>query len=131
MLEQKIFRKVLRSKLHRATVTHADVNYEGSVTIPPHLLEAAYMRPYEAVCIWNVTTGERFETYTIEGEINSRDIAINGAAAHLAKPGDIVIIACFQFVEDLALVDYEPRVVILGENNEIKSIRAERAGPAL
>ena len=91
-------RKVLRSKIHRATVTHADLDYEGSVTIPPELLTASNIAEYEAVSVWNVTRGTRFETYAITGLPNSTDVCVNGAAAHLVEPGDTVIIACFGWI---------------------------------
>src|SRR5947209_15119169 len=88
-------RFMLKSKIHRATVTHADVDYEGSVTLDPRLLEAADILPYEKVHVWNVTRGTRLETYAIPGEAGSGVVCINGAAAHLARPGDLVIIATF------------------------------------
>jgi aspartate 1-decarboxylase len=124
-----IFRRVLRSKIHRATITHADLSYEGSITIPPDLLEAAGIGEYEAVDIWNVTSGARFETYTITGEPESRDICVNGAAAHLVTPGDLIIIACFNYLDEAALVDYKPRLIFVDENNNIVEERSEVAGP--
>ena len=122
-------RKVLRSKIHRATVTHADVHYEGSVTIPPELLVAADIREYEAVSIWNVTSGTRLETYAITGVPGSQDICINGAAAHLMRPGDLVIIACFGWMDSDALSGYKPKLVFVDEQNRVKELRAEVAGP--
>ena len=86
-------RKLLKSKIHGATVTHADLKYEGSITIAPELLKASDIAPYEAVQIWNVTNGNRFETYAIIGDSGSKDISVNGAAARLVQPGDKVIIA--------------------------------------
>jgi aspartate 1-decarboxylase len=86
-------RRMLKSKIHRATVTEANVEYEGSVTIDRDLLERADIVPYEQVDIWNCTNGNRLTTYAIEGERGSGAICINGAAAHLMKPGDVVIIA--------------------------------------
>jgi aspartate 1-decarboxylase len=124
-----MFRKVLASKIHRATITHADLDYEGSITLPPDLLQAANMLEFEAVCIWNVTRGSRFETYTIEGIPGSRDICVNGAAAHLVKPGDLIIIASFKFVEADFKGKIEPKVVFVDANNNIKSFRREVAGP--
>lgn len=113
-------RQIFKSKLHRATVTHADVEYEGSVTIDAELLEAADIRPYEAVHIWNVTNGSRLVTYALEGPRGSRIVCINGAAAHLARPGDKVIIATFAELGDSELADFEPTVVLLDEGNRIK-----------
>jgi len=123
-------RQVFKSKLHRATVTHADVDYEGSVTIDAELMEAADIRPYEAVHIWNVTNGNRLVTYALEGPRGSRMICINGAAAHLARPGDKVIIATFAELEDHELAGFRPTVVLLDEENRIKEPNAtEIPGP--
>ena len=123
------FRKVLRSKIHRATVTHADLDYEGSITIAPELLDAAGISEFEAVQVWNVTNGNRFETYTISGEPGSSAICVNGAAAHLVKPGDLVIIACFQHIRQQELVNYKPTVIFVDQNNQIINQRSEVAGP--
>jgi len=124
-----MYRKMLRAKIHRATITHADLEYEGSITIPPDLMEAGDFLPSEAVCVWNVTRGTRFETYTIEGDPESRNICVNGAAAHLVKPGDLVIIAAFTMLPEDVARDYEPKVVFVDENNHIKYLRKEIAGP--
>ena len=86
---------MFKSKIHRATVTHADLEYEGSVTIDLDLLEAAQILPFEAVHVWNVTRGTRLITYALEGPRGSGAICVNGAAAHLNSPGDLVIIATF------------------------------------
>lgn len=123
------FRRVLRSKIHRATVTQADLHYEGSVTIPPDLMEAAGLVENEAVHIWNVTSGTRFETYAITGLPDSRDICINGAAAHLASPGDLVIIACFEYLESDKVATHEPKLVFVDKNNNIAELRKEVPGP--
>ncbi len=124
-------RKLLRGKLHAATVTHADVAYEGSVSIPPELMEAFGVVAYEAVSIWDVTNGARLETYVITGQPGSRDISINGAAAHLIRPGDKVIIACFGMFEENEVASHKPNVVFLDSKNQIKAKRAEVAGPQL
>jgi aspartate 1-decarboxylase len=86
---------VFKSKIHRATVTHADLEYEGSVTVDSDLLDAAEILPYEAIHIWNVTRGSRLVTYALPGPRGSGAICVNGAAAHLNKPGDMVILATF------------------------------------
>jgi aspartate 1-decarboxylase len=91
---------MLRGKIHRATVTGADLHYEGSVTIDATLMEGAGLIENEAVCIWNVTNGERFETYALRGEPGSGVVCINGAAAHKASRGDLVIIAAFGWMPD-------------------------------
>ena len=124
-----MFRRMLRSKIHRATVTQADLHYEGSVTIPPELLAEADIREYEAVNVWNVTQGTRFETYAIAGRPSSSDICVNGAAAHLVKPGDLVIIACFTFVPEERVQDFEPRLIFVDRQNRMVDKRAEIAGP--
>jgi aspartate 1-decarboxylase len=122
---------MLKSKLHRATVTHADVDYEGSVTLDPHLMEAADILPYEEVHVWNVTRGSRLRTYAMAGEAGSGVVCINGAAAHLARPGDKVIIATFTQLEDAAARSHRPRIVLLGEDNRIRTDQAaEIPGPA-
>jgi len=116
---------MLKSKIHRACVTHADLSYEGSITISPQLLNAADILPYEAVHIWNVTAGTRFETYAIEGAPNSSDICVNGAAAHLVTPGDIIIIASFIQLSDELCPTFMPTAVFVDSNNRIKEIRPE------
>ncbi len=125
------FRKLLRSKIHRATITHADPNYEGSITVPPELLRLADIAPYEAVNVWNVTNGNRFETYAITGETDSNDIAVNGAAALLVKPGDIIIIASFGFFEEGDVKSHEPKLVFVDEKNRWKESRREIPGSKL
>jgi aspartate 1-decarboxylase len=123
-------RKMLLSKIHRATVTHADVQYEGSITLPPHLLDAAGLVPYQAVNVWNVTNGHRFETYAIRG-LSGGDIAINGAAAHLAGPGDIVIVSAFEYLSDEQVNQHRPRLVFVDATNQITETRSEVPGPSL
>lgn len=124
-------RSMLKSKIHRATVTHADVDYEGSVTIDPHLLKAADIVPFEEVHVWNVTRGTRLSTYAMEGELNSGVVCINGAAAHLVHPGDLVIIATYCQVEEAQIKHWKPRIVLVDQHNRIKQKDAvEVAGPA-
>ncbi len=125
-------RTMLKSKIHRATVTHADVEYEGSVTIDPNLLEAADIWENENVHIWNVTRGTRLETYALRGIRGKGEICINGAAAHLAKPGDLVIIASWLKMTDEEARKYTPKLVFVDEKNRIKELdRAEVPGPRL
>lgn len=124
------FRKFLHSKIHRATVTHADLHYEGSLTIPPRLMEAAKFLDYEAIHVWNVTRGTRLETYAITGT-DDVSICANGAAAHLIKPNDIVIIAAFTFVKTSSPYSHQPTVVFVDENNQIKDIKPEIPGPKI
>jgi aspartate 1-decarboxylase len=122
-------RSMLKSKIHRATVTHADVDYEGSVTLDADLLEAADILPFEEVHIWNVTRGTRLRTYAMVGDPGSGVVCINGAAAHLAKPGDLVIIATFAQLDDAAAGHYKPRLILVDEKNRIRARRSEFAGP--
>ncbi len=123
-------RTMFKSKIHRATVTHADLDYEGSVTIDAELLEAANMLPHEHVHIWNITRGTRIETYTLEGPAGSGVICINGAAAHQNKPGDLVIIATFAAFDEKELETYEPKVVLVDDKNRIvKATYQETPGP--
>lgn len=126
-----MLRKFLRSKIHRATVTQADLHYEGSLTLPPDLLLAAGIAPFESVHVWNVTRGTRLETYAILGEEGSSDVCINGAAAHLVRPGDIIIIATFGFLTETApeMRVPEPKVVFVDEKNRITYTGREIAGP--
>ena len=126
-----IYRKLLGSKIHRATVTHADLQYEGSVTLSPELIEAANFIPNEAVQIWNATSGTRLETYVIKGQAGSTDICINGAAAHLVKPGDIVIIARFIHIAEADCRNFETTVVFVDQFNRIVERRQEVAAPSV
>ena len=125
-----MFRKFLRSKIHRATITQADLDYEGSLTLPPNLMRAADIQPFEAVQVWNVTRGTRLETYAIEGDEGSLDICANGAAAHLIRPGDIVIVATFSFVTDSDdHTQVKPRVVFVDSENRMVRVGQEIPGP--
>lgn len=123
-------RKMLKSKIHRATVTGADLHYEGSITIDQDLLEAADIIPYEAVSVWNVTNGNRFETYAIEGERGSGVICINGAAARLVSPRDLVIVASFVDMENSEALRHEPKLVFVDDRNRMLPTRREAAGQA-
>jgi aspartate 1-decarboxylase len=113
-------RSLFKSKIHRATVTHADLDYEGSVTIDGILMRAANILPYERVNIWNVTNGSRLETYALEGTPGSGLICVNGAAAHHAKPGDLVIIATFaDAVDEDEARAWKPTVVRVDASNRL------------
>jgi aspartate 1-decarboxylase len=112
-------RTFFKSKIHRATVTHADLDYEGSVSIDEDLLEAAGIWEYEAVHIWNITRGTRLQTYAIKGERGSGTICINGAAAHLNRPGDLVILATFAELEESEARVHKPVVVLVDRQNKI------------
>jgi len=113
-------RTLFKSKIHLATVTQADLDYEGSVTIDAALMQAADILPYEKVHIWNRTNGTRLETYALVGETGSGVICVNGAAAHHARPGDVVIIATFAEASDEAEARaWKPTVVHVDRNNKI------------
>ena len=112
-------RIMLKSKIHRATVTQADINYEGSITIDTELMEAANILPYEKVQVLDIDNGSRLETYAIEGEAGSRVICMNGAAARLVYPGDKVIILTYHDVPEEETRNYRPIVVNVDEKNNI------------
>ena len=113
-------RTMLKSKLHRVNVTHSELHYEGSCAIDEALLDAANMREYEQISIYNVTNGERFSTYAIRAERHSGIISVNGAAAHKANPGDIIIIASYAVYHEIELEKYSPELVYVDDNNRIQ-----------
>ncbi len=116
-------RIMMKSKLHRVRVTHAELDYEGSVAVDGKLLDAADIREYERVEIYNLRNGERFSTYAIRAEAGSGIISINGAAAHKAEPGDIVIICAYAEYEERELLTFKPRLVYVDANNRITHTR--------
>lgn len=123
---------VFKSKIHRATVTHADLEYEGSVTVDSDLLDAAEILPYEAIHIWNVTRGSRLMTYALPGPRGSGAICVNGAAAHLNKPGDLVILATFAEMTREEARKHRPVVVrVDAENRQTDDVSEELPGPVL
>jgi len=123
-----MLRTLLRSKIHRARVTQADLNYEGSITIDLNLLEAAKMIPFEKVDILNVTNGSRITTYVIPGIRGSGKICINGAAARLVKVDDVVIIVCYGEYTEAEIEKHEAQIVLVNEKNEITKSVAKSAG---
>jgi len=116
-------RTMLKSKLHRATVTHSELHYEGSCAIDETLLDAANIHEYEQIQIYNVTNGERFTTYAIRAARDSGIISVNGAAAHKANPGDLVIIATYAVYNELELTRYAPELVYVDADNRIMDTR--------
>ena len=124
-------RQMFRSKIHRATVTHADLEYEGSITVDEGLLEAADILEYEAVHLWNVTRGSRLQTYAMKGPRGSGVICVNGAAAHLNRPGDTVIIATFSQMSDEEARRLVPKIVRVDASNRLVGVGPEQAGPGL
>lgn len=117
-----MFRQVLHSKLHRATVTAALPDYIGSITIDAELLAQSGMRVNDKVLVTNCRNGERFETYIFRGEPGSRKIEVNGSAAHLVEPGDLVIIMHFALMDDREYAAHRPKVLIMGERNSVRDV---------
>ena len=113
---------MLYSKIHRATVTDADLNYVGSITIDEELMEAANLRVGQKVEILNINNGERFQTYVIKGERGKKEICLNGAAARKAHPGDKIIIVAYALYDEEELESYKPTVVLVDENNNVQEI---------
>ena len=113
-------RHMLKSKIHRATITDADLNYEGSLTIDKELLSAVDLHPYERVMVYNINNGERFDTYAIEGQPGSGVIGLNGAAARKGLIGDQIIIVSYAFFSEEELNNYRPKIVLLNKSNNIK-----------
>ncbi len=112
-------RNMLKSKIHRATVTDADLHYVGSMTLDPDLLEEADLVVHEKVDIYNVTNGERFSTYVIEGQRGSGEVVLNGAAAHRVRRGDLVIICSYAEYESAEIAEHRPTVVFVDASNRI------------
>lgn len=115
-------RIMLKSKIHRATVTDANIDYEGSITLDEDLMEAAALLPFEQVHIYNITNGERFRTYVIKGGRGKGDVCVNGAAAHLAKKGHIIIIASYAGMDEKEAAVHQPVLVYVDDENRIKDI---------
>ncbi|MEM6533618.1 MAG: aspartate 1-decarboxylase [Myxococcota bacterium] len=124
-------RTMFTGKIHRATITQADLDYEGSVTIDDTLLDASGILEHEMVHIWNVTRGTRLQTYALRGPADSGVICINGAAAHGNEPGDLVIIAAFAEMDDAEARAYSPKVVRVDRVNRIIGTEPEIPGPKM
>ncbi len=110
---------MLKAKIHRATVTHAELHYEGSIAIDGLLLDASGIREYEQIHAWNINNGKRFVTYALRAEEGSGIISVNGSAAHRAKPGDLIIIAAFVQLGEAELAQFQPTLVYADANNRI------------
>jgi len=124
-------RTMLKSKIHRVTVTEANLQYEGSITIDKDLIEAADMLPFEQVHVLDIDNGSRLETYVIEGERGSGEICINGAAARLVTAGDKVIIISYQTISEADALNLVPKLVYVNEKNEIVDKRSDIRAAAL
>jgi aspartate 1-decarboxylase len=114
-----MLRAFLRSKIHRATVTHVDIDYEGSLSVDEELMSAAGLWPLERVEVWNVSNGKRFSTYVLRGEKGSREIKVFGAAGHKAAVGDVIIIAAYGYMDEAEMEHFTPKIVVLGEGNRV------------
>jgi aspartate 1-decarboxylase len=114
-----MIRAFLRSKIHRATVTRVDIDYEGSLSLDEDLMTAAGLWPFERVEVWNVSNGERFSTYIVQGEKGSRRVEVYGAAGRKVNAGDKIIIAAYAYLEDSEVEFFTPKVVLMGEGNGI------------
>jgi len=110
---------MLKAKLHRVSVTHAELDYEGSCAIDEHLLEASDIKEFEQIHIYNITNGQRFVTYAIRAEKGSGIISVNGAAAHCANPGDLVIICAYGQYDDVEAARHSPRLIYVDQSNNI------------
>lgn len=117
-----MMRHVLLAKIHRATVTGADLHYVGSITLDPDLIELAGILPWERVQVVDIDNGTRLETYVIPGVRGKREVQLNGAAARLVSPGDKVIVMAYGWLDEKELVDYRPTVVLMDEQNQVKEI---------
>ena len=124
-------RHMLKSKIHRATVTDCNLHYAGSITIDAELMEEADLLPHELVHVLDVDNGSRFETYVIEGRYGSREMCVNGAAARLVQPGDRVIVVSYAVYSEAELALHEPRVVHVDEDNKILRVDADPSAIAV
>tara|TARA_Y100001968_G_scaffold165931_1_gene152008 strand:- start:1071 stop:1451 length:381 start_codon:yes stop_codon:yes gene_type:complete len=115
-----VLRKLLKSKIHRATVTDANLDYEGSIALDPVLMKEADLIEFEKVHVLDVTNGNRLETYVIKGKENSGEVCINGAAAHLVNINDLVIIASYCSLNEEELINFKPTIILVDEKNQIK-----------
>ncbi len=116
-------REVLRAKIHRITVTERNIHYEGSLTLDSDLMNAASLFPFEKVDVYNVNSGRRFSTYVIRGEKGSGMCCVNGAAAHLTDPGDLLIVASYAIVDDSEVAEHNPVIVLVDSKNKIKEVK--------
>lgn len=123
-------RLMLKSKIHRATVTETHLDYEGSLTVDSDLLEAADILPYEQIHVWDVTNGQRLITYALPGEAGSGVVCVNGAGAHLIRPGDKIIIATYAEMKNKAARRHQPVVVLVDDNNRIREPEKSGKGKA-
>ncbi len=117
-----MLREFLKAKIHRATITEANLDYHGSLTIDQEIMEKAGIAPNERVHVFNINNGARFETYAIPGERGSGTIGLNGAAARLGAPGDLIIIVTYCYLTDEEIAQHQPRVLLMGKGNRIEEV---------
>lgn len=115
-----MLRRMLKSKLHRATVTEANLDYEGSLTVDADLLEMADILEFEEIHVWNVTSGSRLTTYAMRGERGRGEVCVNGAGAHLVRPGDLIIVASYVDLDTATAARHRPCILLLDEHNRVK-----------
>tara|TARA_X000001036_G_C20251427_1_gene632323 strand:- start:121 stop:498 length:378 start_codon:yes stop_codon:yes gene_type:complete len=120
-----VFIEMLKGKIHRATVTEADLNYVGSITLDQNLMDAAGFKEFEKVGVLNITNGNRIETYVIKGEKNSGQVCINGAAAHLINTNDLVIIVSYCQLSETEIKNHKPKIVHVDSNNHLITLSSE------
>jgi aspartate 1-decarboxylase len=120
-----MWREMMKSKIHRAVVTDANLNYMGSITIDRNLMEAANLLPHEKVQVVNNNNGARLETYCLPGEPGSGTVCLNGAAARLVQPGDIILIISYCWLEEKDLLTHKPRVVFVNEKNQVIEVEEQ------
>ncbi len=118
-----MIRAFLRSKIHRATVTRVDIDYEGSLSLDEDLMTAAGLWPFERIEVWNVSNGERFSTYVIRGERGSRQVGVYGAAGRKVTVGDTIIIAAYAYLEDGEVEFFTPKIVLVDKGNRIAEVK--------
>jgi aspartate 1-decarboxylase len=118
-----MIRTFLRAKIHRATVTRVDIEYEGSLSLDDDLMKAAGLAPFERVEVYNVSNGERFSTYLIRGEKGSKEVGVFGAAGHKVRLGDKIIIASYAYLDEADIGFFTPKIIVLDDANRIKDIR--------
>jgi aspartate 1-decarboxylase len=114
-----MFVEILKSKIHRARVTEANIDYEGSLTIDEELMEEVGIREFEKVLIGNISNGNRFETYVIKGGRNSGSVCLNGATARLGEVGDILIVLAFAKIDEEEAKHFQPKIIVLDQNNQV------------
>jgi len=123
-----MLRAFLRSKIHRATVTDVDIEYEGSLSLDEDVMTAAGLWPFERIEVWNVSNGERFSTYVIRGEKDSRRVGVFGAAGHKVAVGEKVIIAAYGYMDEAEMELFTPKIVLMDEENRIAGVKVAKAG---